>query len=74
MTKRQSNLNSSNSDGLFTVANLNFLSHYEIIPSAQENKYLGKFSYFLMKLYVVCSHLNFLIEAILMSTCTLNMP
>ena len=30
--------------------NLNsFLSPYEIIPIAQENKYLRKFSYFIMK-------------------------
>ena len=28
-----------------------FLSPYEILPLAQENKYLGKFSYFIMKLY-----------------------
>ena len=49
----QSNLNSSNTDGSFTVANSNsFLSPYEILPLAQENKYLGKFSYFIMKLYV----------------------
>ena len=53
----QSNLNSSNTDGLFTMANSNsFLSPYEILPLAQENKYLGKFSYFIMKLYVVCTH------------------
>ena len=36
----QSNLNSSNTDGLFTMANSNsFLSPYEILPLAQENKY-----------------------------------
>ena len=29
---------------------------------------LGKFSYFIMKMYVVCTHENCLIEAILMST------
>ena len=53
----QSNLNNSNNDGLFTMANSNsFLSPYEILLIAQENKYLGKFSYFLMKLYVVCAH------------------
>ena len=53
----QSNLNSSNTDGSFTMANSNsFLSSYEILPLAQENKYLGKFSYFIMKLYVVCTH------------------
>ena len=53
----QSNLNSSNTDGSFTMASTNsFLSPYEILPLAQENKYLGKFSYFIMKLYVVCAH------------------
>ena len=41
----QSNLNSSNTDGSFTMANSNsFLSPYEILPLAQENIYLGKFS------------------------------
>ena len=53
----QSNLNSSNTDGSFTMANSNsFLSTYEILPIAQEKKYLGKYSYFFMKLYVVCTH------------------
>ena len=27
-----------------------------ILPKAQENKYLGIFSYFIMELYVVCTH------------------
>ena len=41
----------------FTMTDSNsFLSPYEIIPIAQEIKYLGKFSYFIMKLYVVCTH------------------
>ena len=31
---------------------------YEILPTAQENKYLRKFSYFIMKLYVVCTRLG----------------
>ena len=54
----QSNLNSSNTDGSFTtMANSNsFLSPYEILSLAQENKYLGKFSYSIMKLYAVCTH------------------
>ena len=53
----QSNLNSSNTDGSFTMANSNtFFSPYEILLIAQEIKYLGKFSYFIMKLYVVCAH------------------
>ena len=39
--KIQSNLNSSNTDGSFTMANSNsFLSPYEIHPIDQENKYL----------------------------------
>ena len=53
----RSNLSSPNTDGSFTMANLNsYLSHCKILPIAQENKYLGKFSYFIMKLYVVCTH------------------
>ena len=53
----QSNLDGSNTDGSFTMANSNsFLSPYEVLPIAQENKYLGKFSYFIVKLYVVCTH------------------
>ena len=50
----QSNLNSSNTDGSFTMANSNsFLSPYEVLPIDQENKYLRKLSHFIMKLYVV---------------------
>ena len=53
----KSNLNSSNANGSFTIANSNsFLSPYEILPIAQENKYLGIFSFFIMKLYVVYIH------------------
>ena len=53
----ESNLNSWNTNCSFTMANSNlFLSPYEILLIAQENKYLGKFSYFIMKLYVVCTH------------------
>ena len=33
-----------------------FFSSYKILPIAQENKYLGIFSYFIMELYVVCTH------------------
>ena len=69
----QSSLNCSNRDGLFTMADSNsFLSPFEILPISPENKYLRKFSYFIMKLYVVCTHKNCLIEVILMST--LNIP
>ena len=49
--KVQTNLNSSNTDGSFTMANSNsFLSPYEILPIAPEKKYLRKFSYFIMEL------------------------
>ena len=50
----QLNLKSSNTDGSFTMVNLNlFLSPYEILPIAQGNTYLEKF---IMKLYVECTH------------------
>ena len=53
----QSNLNSSNTDGSFTIVYSNSgLRPYEILPIAQENKYLGFFSYSIMKLYVMCTH------------------
>ena len=53
----QLNLDGSNTDGSFTMVNSNsFLSPYEILPIAQENKYLKKFSYFIVKLYVMCTH------------------
>ena len=53
----QYNLNGSNTDGSFTVDDSNsFFSPYKILPVAQENKYLGFFSYFIMELYVVCTH------------------
>ena len=53
----QYNLNGSNTDGSFTVNDSNsFFSPYKILPIAQENKYLGIFSYFIMELYVVCTH------------------
>ena len=53
----QQNLDSSNTDGSFTTANSNsFLSPYEILQTAQENKYLGTFYHFITKLYIVCTH------------------
>ena len=53
----QYNLNGSNMDGSFTVDDSNsFLSSYKILPLAQENKYLMFFSYFIMELYVLCTH------------------
>ena len=65
----QYNLNGSNTDGSFTVDDSNsFFSPYKILPIAKENKYLGIFSYFIMELFVVCTHKNRLIEAIPMST------
>ena len=33
-----------------------FFLPYGILPIAQENKYLEKVSYFIMKLNVVCTH------------------
>ena len=40
----ESNLNSSNTDGSFTMVKWNsFLHSYEILPIDQENKYLGKY-------------------------------
>ena len=44
----QSNLNSSNTDGSFIMANSNSVSSpNEILPIDQENKYLRKLSYFI---------------------------
>ena len=51
----QSNFNDSNTNGSFAMANSNsFLSPYEDLSIAKENKYVGKCSYFIMKLYVMC--------------------
>ena len=53
----QYNLNGSNTDGSFTVDDSNsFFSSNKNLPIAQENKYLGIFSSFIMELYVVCTH------------------
>ena len=53
----QYNLNGSNPDGSFIGDDsTSFFSPYEIFPIAQENKYLRKFSYFIVELYVVCTH------------------
>ena len=55
--KLQYNLNCSNPDGSFTVDDSNsFFRPYKIHSKAQENKYLGIFSYFVMELDVVCIH------------------
>ena len=51
----QLNIDDSNTDGLFSSDDSNcFLSPYEILPIAQENKYmyLEICFYFVMKLYV----------------------
>ena len=57
MLNIQYNLNGSNTKGSFTVDDSNsFFSPYKILPIAQENKYLGIFSYFIMAVYVVCTH------------------
>ena len=45
----QYNLNGSNTDGSFTMDDSNsFFSPDKILPIAQENKYLGIFSYYIM--------------------------
>ena len=49
-----------------------FLSPYEILPIVQENTYLRKFSYFIIKLYVECTHLNRPDEAIFMRTLNIH--
>ena len=49
----QLNLDSSNTNGSFTMANSNlFFSPYEVLPIAQENKYLEKIFLFYRK--IVC--------------------
>ena len=46
-----------------------FLTYYDCLQIAQENKYFKEiFSYVIMKMYVVCSHLYRPIEVILIST------
>ena len=43
--------------GSFTMADSNlFFSPFEILPMAPENKYLKKFSFFIIKSYAVCTH------------------
>ena len=62
----QPNLNNSNTDGSLTMAySDSFLSPHEILPIAQENKYLGKFSFY--DEIVCCVHsLETSIESVLM--------
>ena len=51
------NNNNNNTDGSFTMADSNsFSSPCKILLIAQENKYLRKFSYSIVKLHVVCTH------------------
>ena len=53
----QYNLNGSNMDGSFTVDDSNsFFSPYKILPVAQKKQIFRDFSYFIMELYVVCTH------------------
>ena len=53
----QYNLNGSNTDGSFTVDGSNsFFIPYKILLIAQENKYLMIFFFFIMELYVMCTH------------------
>ena len=52
----QQNFNHSNNDGSFTMGDLNsFLSPYKILLIIFRDT-LGKVSYFIMKLYVVCTN------------------
>ena len=51
------NLNGSKQDGSFTVDDsISFFQSLQNSSNNQENKYLGIFSYFIMELYVVCTH------------------
>ena len=51
----QSNLNISNTHDSFIIAHSNsFLSPYEVLPIAQENKYLGTFSYSILTYNNIC--------------------
>ena len=53
----QSNLNSSNTDGSFTMANSN--SFFESLRNSSDSlrkQIFTDFSYYIMKLYVVCTH------------------
>ena len=59
----------SNIDNSFNRYDANsFLSPYEILLIAEDNKYLRKFSYFITKLYVMCTLYKRFIEVILIST------
>ena len=70
----QSHLNSSNTYGSFTMANSNsFLSSYEILPTAEGKQIIIEIFLFYNELYVVSTHLNRLIEAILLMS-TLSIP
>ena len=55
--KLQYNLNGSNMDGSFTLDDSNFFQSLQNPSNSSKNKYLGIFfSYFIMELYVVCTH------------------
>ena len=50
----QSNLNSTNNDGSFTMSNSNsFLSPYEILLIAEESKCFGKFSFLFLRNFML---------------------
>ena len=52
----QYNLNGSNTDGSFTMDDSNTFFSPKLLPIAQEIKYLGNFSYFIMEFYGECTH------------------
>ena len=69
----QLNLDSSNTNGSFTMANSNlFFSPYEVLPIAQENKYLEKIFLFYRKI-VCCVYSLESPETILMSTLNIQL-
>ena len=52
----QSNLNSLNIYGLFTMADLNLFLSLQNSSDSSRKQILKKIFYFIMKLYVVCTH------------------
>ena len=58
-----------NTDGSFTIAVSNsFLDPLEQIPLLQSWDNLGRFSLYIEKWYIMCTHSNRLVEAILIRT------
>ena len=60
------NLNNSNTHGSFTWDDSLIFESLGNSSNNSGNKYLWKFYHFILKLYVLCTHQNCLIEAILM--------